>query len=64
MSKQEFLELLDKYLEGSVSLQEEELIHNFYSSFQNEKSLSEAEVSKFNQLEEKLLNNILGKIES
>ncbi len=54
MEKDNFFELLDKYLSGETSLEDNKLLSNYYESFQTTKAWKEALGSK-DRIEEKIL---------
>ena len=62
MTKKEFQELLQKYLDGRCSREETRLLKNFYTDFQTEKLWDDALGSKI-AFEEDLLEGINGEIE-
>ncbi|WP_449438878.1 hypothetical protein [Pedobacter steynii] len=41
MDKQEFLALIDKYLEGRASIEDEQMLLNYYGSFQHSREWDE-----------------------
>lgn len=65
MNKAEFLILLDKYIDGKTTLEEDELLNNYYSSFQNSSSMNDGEagVDK-EELEGKILTKVNRRIDS
>ena len=62
MDKTEFFSLLDKYLNGEASAQEEEQLLNFYYSFQNTSDDASPRLSK--ELEDKMMARISAGIEA
>jgi transmembrane sensor len=58
VNKQEFLELIDKYLAGEASKEEEQLLLNFFDSFQSEAEWNEELFGVKHHLEEKMLKRL------
>jgi transmembrane sensor len=58
VNKQEFLQLIDKYLIGEASKEEEQLLLNFFDSFQSEVEWNEKLYGVKHQLEEKMLKRL------
>ncbi len=56
MEKEKFLKLLDKYISGEASPEEEQSLLNFYGSFK--KSANEAEIPNKEQLGDKMLDRL------
>ncbi|SDF40165.1 FecR family protein [Mucilaginibacter pineti] len=58
MQKQEFLQLVDKYLKGQASDREEQLLLNFFDSFQSDEDWDKAVSGTKQQLEDKMLQRL------
>jgi hypothetical protein len=58
LDKQEFLRLLDKYLEGKACDQEIELLENYYNSYQQTNEWNEAELGTSQELASRMLEQI------
>lgn len=58
MQKQEFLQLVDKYLKGHANDEEEQLLLNFFESFQTDDDWGEAVLGAKQQLEDKMLHRL------
>jgi transmembrane sensor len=58
LDKQEFLRLLDRYLDGKASDQEIELLENYYNSFQQTNEWNEAELGNSQELGSHMLEQI------
>lgn len=58
MNKPEFLQLIDKYLAGNASIDEEQLLLNFFDSFQADMEWNEELFGVKHQLEEKMLKRL------
>lgn len=55
MNKKNFLELIDRYLAGKASLEEEQLLLNFFESFQSDMNWDEKLLGARQDLEDKML---------
>lgn len=64
MTKQQFLDIIDKYVAGTASQDEIDLLKLFYNSFQENKIWNEAELGSEYEAKSKMLENILAKIEA
>lgn len=62
MTKENFLKLVDKYLEGKASLKEEQQLLNFYESFNNSEEWNEKVLGLKENLEKKMLARLLASI--
>lgn len=62
MTKEEFLKIVDKYLSGQASVEEEQILFNFFSSFQNGGEWDERLNSVKQDLEEKMLGRLLREV--
>ncbi|MEI6949049.1 FecR domain-containing protein [Paraflavisolibacter sp. H34] len=58
MTKQEFLVLIDKYLTGTASEEEMDLLSRYYNSFQEHRQWNEAELGPKAGMEQQLLDRI------
>lgn len=58
MNKREFIQLLDKYLAGSASREEEELLLKVYESYQDKQEWNSHELEMIDALEDKLFEKI------
>jgi len=58
MSKKEFLKLLDKYLAGEASFEEEKLLFKVYQSFQDKQEWDTNELGAIDLLEDKLFEKL------
>lgn len=58
MNKREFLRLLDKYLAGSASPEEEELLSRIYERYRDSQEWASHELEMLNSLEDKLFEKI------
>lgn len=58
LKKEEFLVIVDKYLGGTATDQEEQLLINYHNSFQQVADWDEAELGKMYVMEEKLLQRL------
>lgn len=58
MQRPEFLQLIDKYLNGEASAEEEQLLLNFFESFQSDSEWDESALGIKEQLESKMLNRL------
>lgn len=58
MTQPEFLQLIDKYLAGNASVEEEQLLLNFFDSFQEEIEWDEKMFGLKQQLEDKMLQRL------
>ena len=58
MNKSEFIQLLDKYLAGSASPEDEDLLLRMYESFQDNQEWDSHELEAINSLEDKLFEKI------
>lgn len=58
MNRQEFLELIDKYLSGKASLEEEQLLLNYFDSFQLSDEWDERALGVKQELESKMLQRL------
>lgn len=58
MTQPEFLQLIDKYLAGNASVEEEQLLLNFFDSFQEEIEWDEKLFGLKQQLEDKMLQRL------
>ena len=58
MQQQEFLQLIDKYLNGEASAEEEQLLLNFFESFQSVEGWDESVLGVKEQLEAKMLKRL------
>lgn len=58
MQKQEFLKLVDKYLNGSASADDEQLLLDFFESFQSDADWDESLLGVKEQLEHKMLKRL------
>ncbi len=59
MKKEEFLQLIDKYLSGQASPKEEELLIRFFESFQGEETGHAQAAAVKQELEEKMLRRLM-----
>ena len=62
MTKPEFLQLIDKYLAGHASIEEEQLLLNFFDSFQSEIEWDETLFGVKQKLEDKMLSRLQASI--
>ena len=58
MDKQQFLALIDKYLEGRASIEEEQMLLNYYGSFQHTRTWDEKVLGVKEEIENKMLGRI------
>jgi transmembrane sensor len=58
VQQQEFLQLIDKYLNGTASAEEERLLLDFFDSFQSAQEWDESVLGVKEQLEEKMLKRL------
>jgi len=58
VNRSEFIQLLDKYLAGSASPEEEDLLLRMYESFQDNQEWESHELEAINSLEDKLFEKI------
>ncbi|HVU54717.1 MAG TPA: FecR domain-containing protein [Puia sp.] len=58
MNKKEFIQLLDKYLAGSASPEEEELLLRVYETYQDNQEWDSHELDRIDALEDKLFERI------
>lgn len=58
MDKKEFLQLIDRYLAGKASLDEEQLLLNFFDSFQSDMEWDEKLLGARQALEDKMLKRL------
>ncbi|MGF7039761.1 FecR family protein [Mucilaginibacter lappiensis] len=58
MQQQEFLQLIDKYLNGTASAEEERLLLDFFDSFQSTQGWDESVLGVKEQLEAKMLKRL------
>lgn len=58
MNKAQFLILIDKYLAGKASAAEEQLLYDFFESFQSDQNWNEKELGIKQQLEDKMLQRL------
>jgi transmembrane sensor len=58
VNKREFIQLLDKYLAGSTSPEEEDLLFRIYEGFQGDQEWDDHELEVINSLEDKLYEKI------
>ena len=58
MQQQEFLQLIDKYLNGTASAEEERLLSDFFDSFQSAQEWDESVLGVKEQLETKMLKRL------
>ena len=58
MTKQEFLLLIDKYLAGKASIEEEQMLLNFFDSFQSDTQWDEEVFGVKQQLEDKMFSRL------
>lgn len=58
MNKPQFLILIDKYLAGNASEEEEQLLYDFFNSFQSTQTWDEKELGIKQQLEDKMLQRL------
>ena len=58
MEKQQFLALIDKYLDGRASIEEEQMLLNYYGSFQNSRGWDEKVLGVKEEIEKRLLGRI------
>lgn len=58
MNKADFLQLIDKYLAGQASKEDEQLLLNFFNSFQGETDWDEQALGVKQALEDKMLRHI------
>jgi len=63
VTKQEFLTLLDKYLSGTASVEEEKLLNFLLKNLEDQYQLNEAEFEALNEAEDRLFNQIKSKIQ-
>lgn len=58
MNREAFLRLIDKFLTGKASAEEQQLLHNYFESFQQTAGWHEEELGSRNDLEQKLINQL------
>lgn len=58
MDQQEFRRLIEKYLDGNASKEEEEQLLNFFNSFQSDEGWDETLLGNKQQLEDKMLGRL------
>nr|WP_068890696.1 FecR family protein [Pedobacter panaciterrae] len=58
MDKQQFLALIDKYLEGRASMEEEQMLLNYYGSFQHSRAWDEKVLGVKEEIERRMLGRI------
>ncbi|GAA4234595.1 DUF4974 domain-containing protein [Postechiella marina] len=63
VDKKDFQELIEKYLDGKISLEEIKLLVNYYESYQQEHEWVEALGSK-NKIKQRMLINILDELQN
>lgn len=62
MNKPEFVQLIDKYLAGNASTEEEQLLLNFFDSFQSGTEWDDTQLGLKQQLEDKMLKRLQGSV--
>ncbi len=62
MDKQEFLALIDKYLEGRASIEDEQMLLNYYGSFQHSREWDEKVLGVKEEIEKRVLGRIQGHV--
>lgn len=66
MNRKAFLRLIDKFLAGKTSAEEEQLLHNYFASFQQSSGWNEQQLGPRDDMEQKLIDQLresLGKKE-
>ncbi|MGZ3874775.1 MAG: hypothetical protein ACXVJD_17785, partial [Mucilaginibacter sp.] len=63
MDQQEFRQLIEKYLDGSASPEEEQLLLNFFDSFQSDTEWNEELLGSKQLLEDKMLHRLQNTID-
>ncbi len=58
MNREAFLQLIDKFLAGKASAEEEQLLYNYFESFQQSSGWNEQELGPHDAMEQKLLNKL------
>jgi transmembrane sensor len=58
LNREAFLQLIDKFLAGKTSAEEEQLLFNYFESFQQSAKWNEQELGSRNALEQKLMNKL------
>jgi transmembrane sensor len=58
LNKEAFLQLIDKFLAGKASAEEEQLLSNYWESFQQSSNWNEQELGSRNAMEKKLMNQL------
>jgi transmembrane sensor len=64
LNKQELYELIDKYLSGEANEEEIDRLSRYYNSFQQSSNWNESELGALGEMESKLFEGILQKIEA
>ena len=58
MDREAFLRLIDRYLAGNTSAEEDQLLHNYFASFQQSSGWDEAQLGSRDAMEQKLINQL------
>lgn len=58
MNREALLQLIDRFLAGKTSADEEQLLHNYFNSFQQSSAWDEAELGSRDAMEQKLRNRL------
>lgn len=58
MNREAFLQLIDRFLAGKTSAEEEQLLHNYFASFQQSSGWDEGELGPRDAMEQKLINQL------
>jgi ferric-dicitrate binding protein FerR (iron transport regulator) len=58
LNREAFLQLIDKFLAGKASAEEEQLLYNYFESFQQSSGWNEQELGPHDTMEQKLMNKL------